>query len=215
MKNETLITVILDRSGSMSRIKSDMEGGFDTFIKEQKSDKADSVKVNLYQFSDYCSLVYANKPINQVPKLSIQPSGWTALRDAMGRAIDEVGAGLANLSESERPSRVVFVIVTDGEENKSTRYSIEKLASMVKHQQEKYNWEFIFLGANQDSFLVARQLNFKSENVMDFAYNSEGTNAMFSSVASNVKSYRSSGDSKGLAFKQADRDAQKDAGVNV
>ena len=114
----TLIAVLLDRSGSMECVKSDTEGGFNAFIDEQRGEPGDA-RVTLAQFDTDYEVVYANRPIADVPPLALQPRGGTALYDALGRLITDVGAELAALPEDERPGTVVVVVLTDGHENSS------------------------------------------------------------------------------------------------
>lgn len=214
MKNETLITVVLDRSGSMSSIKKDMEGGFNSFVKEQLKVINDEVKVNLYKFDDYYETEYENLPLAKVPRLNLEPRGMTALYDALGKSINNVGERLAKLPEMERPVRVVFVIITDGGENASKEFcDPSKLADMIKHQQDQYSWNFVFMGANQDSFLVARTLNINTASVMNFAFNASGVGCAYDSLSNNMTSYRSS-TTENINFTDADYAAQKLAGAS-
>src|SRR5690606_12079144 len=96
-------------------------------------------------------VVYENKPLKEVDVLSIEPRGMTALLDAVGITIVKLGESLSAIPEQDRPARVIFVVVTDGLENSSREYTKDKVKEMVKHQDEVYNWTFIFLGANQDA----------------------------------------------------------------
>lgn len=82
----------------------------------------------------------------------------TALLDAVGRAINETGQRLAVMPEHERPGLVVFVIITDGQENSSHEFTKTQIKELIKHQQTKYAWQFTFLGANQDAFAEARSI---------------------------------------------------------
>ena len=96
------------------------------------------------------------------------PRGGTALLDAVGRAINETGARLDKLSDAEKPGLVIFMIITDGEENSSKEFTNAQINKMIIHQQEKYKWEFSFLGADQDSFSVARTLGINSKGVSNY-----------------------------------------------
>jgi len=212
MKNETLVSVVLDRSGSMSSIRTDMEGGFNTFISEQRKVKTDEVLVNLYQFDDRYDVEYENRPLALVPNLNLVPRGWTALYDALGKTINNVGERLSKLPENKRPARVLILVITDGGENSSKEFRREQIAEMIKLQQEKYNWQFVFLGANQDSFLVARSLNINTANAMTFAANASGVSCSYNAINDSLTSYRA-GDEQGLKFRDADREAQRLAGA--
>ena len=116
--NYTDITVILDRSGSMSTIKTDMEGGLNSFFAKQR--ELDGLcKVSLHQFDDKYETVFENKDIADVPEVKLEPRGMTALLDAIGKTVNSLGLRLSELNESDRPGKVVVLIITDGFENHS------------------------------------------------------------------------------------------------
>lgn len=178
----------------MSSIAADMRGGFDSFIAKQKELQGEC-KVTLTQFDDKYEVVYKGKDLDEVPPLVLEPRGWTALLDAVGRTINETGARLRKLAESKRPERVLFVIITDGMENKSVEFTREKVFEMITHQREKYSWEFIFLGANQDAIATARDLGISLQGAATYQASAVGTQAAWNSVSTNALYYRSA---KGL-----------------
>lgn len=186
--NLTEIIVVLDRSGSMSSIASDMRGGFDSFIEKQKATVGEC-RVTLVQFDDQYDTVYTARPVAEVPKLELSPRGSTALLDAVGRTIDMVGLRLKNTPEGDRPSKVVFMIITDGMENASREYSNQKVASMTKHQQDKYGWEFMYLGANQDAYAVAMDIGIL-RNIIDYRADAKGASALFGAASAGITSHR-------------------------
>ncbi len=154
----TEIVCVLDRSGSMESVREDSIGGFNRFLKDQKAAPGEA-RMTVTIFDTVYEIIHDGKPIAEVPDLTHEtyiPRGMTALLDAVGRTIDNVGARLKGLTEDERPEKVIFVILTDGQENASKEYTREKLLASINHQQEKYGWEFLYLGANQDAFAVAR-----------------------------------------------------------
>ena len=143
---------------------------FNKFMINQKALPGDA---NLYfvQFNVQCQVLF-DKPIAEAPTLSYltyQPVGGTALYDAMGYSIDSIGQRLGATPEYLRPSKVVFVVLTDGEENSSCRYSQMMIADRIEHQRNKYGWEFVFLGANQDAVLTAEGLRIPTRAAMSFA----------------------------------------------
>jgi hypothetical protein len=188
-ENSTEIVFVVDRSGSMSSIAADMRGGLDTFIAEQKKLPGECT-VSLSQFDDRYETIYAGKPIDSVPPLELVPRGATALLDAVGRTIDAAGARLAAIQESDRPSKILFVIVTDGAENASHEYSRARINEMIKTQQEKYSWEFVFLGANQDAFAAAQDLGIRGAAAMNYVASAKGAQAMYSGLSASARSYR-------------------------
>lgn len=150
----TDITLVVDRSGSMQSIREDAEGGINSFIERQKLEPGAAL-LTLVQFDTEYEFVHSGVPIQQVTKYTLVPRGSTALLDAMGRAINETGARLAQMPEADRPGLVLFVVVTDGLENSSREFTRERIKQMIEHQQNVYSWQFNYLAANQDAFAEA------------------------------------------------------------
>jgi hypothetical protein len=174
----------------MQTIKKDMEGAFDSFIQSQSQIEDDECVVNLFQFDVECDNVYENRPISLVPPLSITPRGMTALFDALGTIIQKTGERLARIPESDRPARVVFVIITDGAENASKEYTSDQIKEIIQHQSKAYNWQFVYLGANQDSFASASQIGILASSTQDYNPTTEGINVMWSSVGDSLTAFR-------------------------
>lgn len=151
----TDITLVIDRSGSMTSVRADAEGGINSFIAQQATQPGEAT-LTLVQFDTEYEFVHRGTPVRKVPPYKLEPRGMTALLDAVGRAINETGQRLASMPEADRPGLVIFVIVTDGAENSSREFTKAQIKQMVEHQQEKYNWHFNFLGANQDAFAEAQ-----------------------------------------------------------
>lgn len=185
----TDITVVLDRSGSMASVADDTRGGFDTFVADQKKAPGEAV-LTLVQFDDTYEFVYTARPIRDIGKLDFQPRGSTALLDAIGRAINTTGERLSRMDESARPGKVVFVILTDGQENASRDFTKTKINEMITHQRNKYKWEFVFLGANQDAIQEASAIGISSLNAMNYAHTAKGVNAAFTATSSNLTAVR-------------------------
>jgi hypothetical protein len=164
----TDITMVIDRSGSMSSIRSDAEGGINTFIDQQKQGVGEAL-LTLVQFDTEYEFIHCGVAIGVVPRFELIPRGSTALLDAVGRAINETGARLAAMPESERPGLVAFVIVTDGLENSSREFTRERIRQMIEHQQSVYQWQFTFLAANQDAFAEGDRLGIARSGVAGFS----------------------------------------------
>jgi Mg-chelatase subunit ChlD len=149
MKDATHIAVLLDRSGSMGSVKDETISGFNYFLKEQKA-AGDNASFTLVQFdSESTDVVHEAKPLGTVPDLNedtYQPRGSTPLLDALGQTINSTGRTLAAIPETNRPDKVVFVVITDGEENASHQFTKKQVKEMIDHQTEKYNWQFRLSG---------------------------------------------------------------------
>lgn len=213
-ENYTDINIVLDRSGSMDAIKSDTIGGFNSFLKEQKN-VAGEATITLVQFDDIYEEVYKAIPLANAPLLNNDtfiPRNMTALLDAIGKTIVETGKRLAAMSESERPEKVIFVILTDGLENASREYNIQHINEMISHQRNVYKWEFVFLGANQDAIATASNMGIAQANALTYAANADGTQNAFAAVAKNVAAYRKK-EVMSAAFSEEDREAQKKSGA--
>lgn len=149
MKQYTDLTVLLDRSGSMSSIKNVMESSLnELFIKHRQTP---STRVSLVQFDtdNPYEIVFENRPITEVPKVVISPRSGTPLIDTLCKAIDRTGERLANMNYSDRPDQVLFVIITDGQENSSKEFKKQDVQSRIRKQRDDYKWVFSFLGADE------------------------------------------------------------------
>jgi hypothetical protein len=166
MQRKTDITVILDRSGSMRSCKESMEAALNSYIADQRN-LPGPCNFTLVKFDDQYEMS-AVCDIRTTENIVIDPRGNTALRDAMGRTINSIGERLANTPEHERPDRVLIVVVTDGIENASREFSHYQVQRMVEHQKEKYSWEFLYLGAGQDSIKNASDLGIGAKNAINF-----------------------------------------------
>lgn len=215
MKNKTDITIILDRSGSMESVKADTIGGFNNFLGEQQKVEGEA-SLSLVQFDDQYEVVYEDKAIRAADRLTeatFQPRGSTALFDAVGRTINSTGQRLALTAEADRPDKVLFVIMTDGFENASREFTAAQISEMINHQRYIYKWEFMFIGANQDAVLSAKEIGIPAAASLTYAANSEGTQVAYSQLAGKIKEYRLSADAKSLNFNDEDRARQKKAGA--
>ena len=155
----SLIAALLDRSGSMESIADDTRGGFDAYIAGQRG-QAGATLVTLAQFDNEYDVVYQNRPVDDVPPLALEPRGMTALLDAIGRFVTEVGSGLAALPEEDRPGDVTVLVMTDGHENASAEWTKEAVRELISQQETVYDWDFVFLGANMDAVDVGTGLGF-------------------------------------------------------
>lgn len=186
-KNKTEIVVVLDRSGSMRSIAADMEGGFLTFVEEQKKLPGEC-SMSLYMFDDKIDTGFENKPLSSVKTLGLVPRNSTALLDGLGFAITRVGERLAKTPEAQRPGAVVVLVITDGMENASKEYKRDQILSMVKEQTDKYNWQFVYLGSDPSTFAEARSMGMSSAQ---YQANSAGVRDVYASTSKGVGNFRS------------------------
>ena len=153
-KDYVHLCIVLDASGSMASIEDDIKGSLNTFMATQKNTPEQTV-FDVFQFSDTVKRIVAHADMtNYEGNLmnSYQCSGCTALHDAICIAIDTIGKEFAEMPEEERPESVIVAIVTDGYENASKKYTLRDVKKRIDHQTNKYNWEFVYLAANQDDF---------------------------------------------------------------
>jgi len=198
MKNNyTHVAILIDRSGSMNSIKSDVIGGFNQLIEDQKNVPGD-LTVTLVQFDENMGLQFETindfSPLNEVKLLNesnYTPRGSTPLNDSLARLINETGARLAAKDESERPEKVLIVSITDGRENASKEHTKQSVKTLIEHQEKNYNWKFMYIGANQDSFAEGSSRGIGAS--YNFAADSKGTKKMSKVFSATLASYRSAG----------------------
>jgi len=164
----TDITLVIDRSGSMAQIREDAEGGVNTFVQDQAKLPGDAF-LTLVQFDTEYEFLHQGAPIKNVPPYELNPRGMTALLDAVGRAVNETGERLAKMPEADRPGLVIFVIATDGLENSSKEFTRSQIKALIEQQQKVYNWQFTFLGANQDAFAEADSMGMHAAGSANYA----------------------------------------------
>ncbi len=186
-KDLTEIVVVLDNSGSMATKVADTVGGLKAFITAQREVPGEA-KFTLIEFSsrDKYQVTYNGVPLSSVGDFNLRPSGNTALFDAIGKTIVDVGERLARTPEDQRPGLVVFAIITDGEENNSINYTRSKIKDMISHQNTQYNWQFTYLGANQDAFSVGNSMGINSS----IRYGEQHTHGAIKAVSSNASRMR-------------------------
>lgn len=208
----TLINVILDRSGSMGHLQDATIAGFNEFLKGQANAPGEA-QISLIQFDNVYQIDYLALNIKAAPLLTrdtYQPRGGTALFDAIGRTIIETGKTLAVMPENERPGKVLVVIDTDGHENASREFDKHKINDLITEHTDKWKWEFIFLGANQDAILTAAAMGIKSGNAINTKATVDGMGPKFSAVSAystRSRRYGASGQSMSNNFTDEERAA--------
>ncbi|TRW86196.1 VWA domain-containing protein [Mycolicibacterium sp. 018/SC-01/001] len=186
-QNLTLIAFLLDRSGSMQSIKSDVVGGFDAFLAEQRAGDGDC-RVTLAQFDDGYEVVYRALPVGDVPPLVLNPRNTTALLDSMGKLITDTAAEIAAFAKDDKPGSVIIAIMTDGLENASQEWSRPAIKALVEQQTNEFGWEFLYMGADQDAVEVGKDLGVKAEQAA--TYSRGKSREAMAAMSVNVRGYR-------------------------
>lgn len=200
-KDKHYIVVVVDKSGSMQQTKADAEGGLKHFLEALKETPGTKI-ISLFHFNERIGAVYEDVELSRVPDYTLEPTGGTALLDAIGHTIASVGYKLAQLPEDERPGDVVILVVTDGHENSSRDYRPEMIKEMIEHQRSKYGWTFIFIGAEQDAITAARKLGIPQETSL--RYEGAATTDMFTATADMVSRGTTTGS---YAYNQDERNS--------
>ena len=180
----------------MAAIKTDMQGGYDSFIGEQRKLPGECA-VTLVQFdSEGVETVYESRPVAEVPPLVLAPRGTTPLLDAMGQTLTRsIGRNVAG--------RVLFLVITDGQENASHEFKKDQIKAMVQ-QQTSAGWAFSFLGANVDAFAEAGALGIDVAGTANFAGDAGGVVAAFASLHEATTRYRD-----GAVYEISDEERKK------
>lgn len=188
----TELVFILDRSGSMSGLERDTIGGFNSMIEKQRKEPGETL-VSTVLFDNYSEVIHDRIPLEKVPHMTEEEyfvRGCTALLDAVGVAIHHIGNIHKYARKEDVPEKTLFIITTDGMENASHRYTYEKVHAMIKRQQEKYGWEFLFLGANIDATAEAKRFGIDESRAANFHCDEEGTALNYEVISEAIMSVR-------------------------
>ena len=193
-KNLFELVFILDRSGSMSGLENDTIGGFNAMLEKQKREPGEAV-VTTVLFDDKYELLHDRINLRGIAAMTDRDyfvRGSTALLDAVGKTINKIGNVLNRTDESERAEHVMVVITTDGLENASQEFSVDKVRQMIEHQKTKYGWEFIFLGANIDAVATAEQFGISKDRAANYHADSQGTALNYAVIGEAMSCLRAS-----------------------
>lgn len=157
------VIFVIDESGSMYYSKEDVIGGFMKVVDEQHQIKEGKCTISLYTFADDVKEIFVGKDVSDINGIDYNPCGNTAMNDGIGIAITNIGKWLNNMKEDEKPSKNLVVIMTDGMENSSKEYTLQQVKEMIKHQTEKYNWEFMYIGADITTSKMADDLGISNK----------------------------------------------------
>jgi uncharacterized protein YegL len=183
--NYTHLALIVDRSGSMMQIASDMEGGIHSLLSDQANQPGE-LHVDIVTFDTQVETPYTDARADEIKGQLIVPRGSTALNDAVGSTIVRLGEKLAALAEDDRPGTVVVVVVTDGMENSSSEYTTAQVKEMVERQTSEFGWRFVYLAANVDAFATGGTYGFAQSGTMQYTANSGGVAGMTASASASI-----------------------------
>jgi len=207
---DTHVTFVLDSSGSMSAIREDTIGGFNTFLDDQRAEEG-TATVSLIDFNSAVDVTYRGMAVEGASKLSTEtytPGGQTALYDAIMTGIKDTTAFLGDVDESEHPENVIVVVLTDGKENASETPQ-DAVRELVEEKQENADWEFLFIGANQDAALTAEGMGIDRQNSLDMSHSGDGAQAAYESTSDRISEARQSGNMSG--YTDEDRKRQEES----
>ncbi len=191
-KNLTELVFILDKSGSMSGLEKDTIGGYNSMLEQQKNLDGECV-ITTVLFDNHYELLHDRIDIRAVAPITekeYRVGGSTALLDAIGKTIHKIGNVQKNTADDFRAEKVMFVIITDGEENSSREYSSDMVKKMISRQKERYGWEFIFLGANIDAVETASRFGIDEDRAIDYVPDEEGTRLNYQVMSQTVTAFR-------------------------
>lgn len=186
-----LINFVLDSSGSMEAIRQATISGFNEFLGDQQREGG-SARMTLTLFDTDCHVVAREVPVAGVRPLtfdSYRPRGCTALYDAIGHTM-----GLTDdYVLAQRPDQVLFVIMTDGEENSSREYDRKRIFELISKRQEQAGYEFIYLGANQDAYAASESMGIAAGHALNWDATPDAATATMQRLSHNVRAHRRSG----------------------
>lgn len=191
-KNLTELVFILDRSGSMHGMEADTVGGFNSMIERQRREAGEAYVSTVF-FSNESKVFHDRVNLKNISLMSegeFRVGGCTALMDAIGGAIHHIANVHKYAREEDVPERTIFVIITDGMENASRRYSSDRVKQMIEKEKSRYGWEFLFLGANIDAVETAARFGIGADRAVTYRGDREGTRLNYEVVSEAVASMR-------------------------
>lgn len=191
-KGLTELVFIIDRSGSMGGLEDDTIGGFNSMLREQQEIAGEAV-VTTVLFDDQYELLHDRINIQAVKPLTREEyavRGSTALLDALGRTIHKIRKVQRNMKEEFRAEKALFVIITDGHENASRRYTADMIRQRIEHQKKKYGWEFIFFGANMDAVAEAEKIGIAADRAQNYHADAFGMHTAYETISGMTTAFR-------------------------
>ena len=176
----TALLLIVDRSGSMTDIRDDMVGGLESLLAKQ-AQQPGRLTVDIVAFDDTIEhqATFADP---ETVRVELEPRGMTALLDALGESLEGFRSALEAMPQHARPDTVQVVVVTDGHENASTKWTLPRVNQLVTGLTGDLGWDFVYLGAGQDAIEVGRGLGFDAGSSMAWDASSDAVGASSESL---------------------------------
>lgn len=190
---KTEMVFILDKSGSMSGLEEDTIGGYNSMLGKQQKEEGEAI-VTTVLFNNNYEIIHDRTNIEEIRPMTEKEyfvGGTTALLDAIGITINKIVKATRNTKKEYQADKVIFVIITDGMENASLEYNYEKIKAMIDRQKERYNWEFVFLGANIDAISTAAKFGIEEDRAVNYHADREGTKVSYNAVSEMMLQFRS------------------------
>lgn len=191
-QNLAELVFILDRSGSMAGLETDTIGGYNSMLEKQKLVDGEC-RITTVLFDNEYEILHDRidlKAISTITEKEYFVRGSTALLDAIGKTIYKIGNAQKHTAEEYRAGKVMFVIITDGEENASSEFTAERVRRLIKNQKQKYAWEFVFLGANIDAVETAGRFGIDRNRAQSYLNDKEGVELNYSVISNAVSKFR-------------------------
>jgi Mg-chelatase subunit ChlD len=202
------MTVLLDKSGSMHYMVPAMKEAFNEFMEAQKGYR-DQMFVSLYQFnSDGVETNFERLAVDAVGPLRMYTGGTTPLLDSVGATIQKVAARIEQAKlDHDAPDKVIFIVMTDGQENESTRWTKTQIQRLVAEKAQE-NWEFLFFGAGIDSFAESKAMGMSASDTANFDGSKKGIQSMWNMLNENLRGVRT-GEKADMSMSDQQRAALK------
>jgi hypothetical protein len=191
--NKTELVFILDKSGSMHHLESDTIGSFNGLIDKQKRE-AGTALITTVLFNTSVKILHDRMDLQEVSLMTNKdycPSGGTALLDAVGTTLRNVRHSYNDQLKEERPNKVMFIIITDGMENASREFTYKKVKEEIEKAKEKYDWEFLFIGANIDAVKEGSKFGIREDRSVRYHADTKGNEVIYSALEETMTNYRS------------------------
>ena len=160
---------------------------------EQQKELDGKVYVSTVLFSNYSKVIHDRRELHEIKPMTKKDyvvNGCTALLDAIGGAINHIGNVHKYARPEDVPEKTMFIITTDGMENASHQYSSAKIKQMIRRQEERHGWEFLFVAANIDAVETAEHIGIRRERAANYCHDAEGTETLYCAMSNTVKNYR-------------------------